>query len=357
MGRPRRYVRPLAPGEVTGFTIRAARDGDGPGITALAAAAADTGAVRVAPHYLHDPLETSRVLRPEAEWAIAENDDDGGIVGAGVVDFGPIEIEGGVYRCGRLNSLMVHPDYRRRGIASALAEWRIERAGPDAVIVAAIQSGNEGSLANARKWATQIFGKHVLPVFKVAAAGARTRFDLRAPESDAEWEQVAAGLAEYERGWNLRIPETVAEIRKRLAKTPLDIPVQRQFVAVEGGQVVGGCELHEGGRLQTIVVEHMPLVLRLVNVVARVVPKDSVVRVSALARLWHTPGREDAGRALWAYARSVAAEAGNSISAQFDPRGPLAQLIPVRPWTTKGTVTVAVRSPVTLSEDRLLAPP
>lgn len=341
---------------MTGFTVRAARDGDGPGITELAAAAADTGAVRVAPHYLHDPLETSRVLRPEAVWAIAESN-DGRVVGAGVVDFGPVEIEDEVYRCARLSSLMVHPDYRRRGIATELAEWRIERAGADAVIVAAIQTGNEGSLANARKWATQIFGTNVLPVFKVAPNGARGPVDLRAPESDAEWERVAEGLAQYERGWNLRIPETAAEIRERLAKTPLDVAVQRQFVAVEAGRVVGGCELHEGGRLQTIVVEHMPRVLRLVNVVARVVPKDRVVRVSALARLWHAPGREDAGRALWAHARSAAAEAGNSISAQFDPRGPLAQLIPVRPWTTKGSVTVAVRSPVTLSEDRLLAPP
>jgi GNAT superfamily N-acetyltransferase len=341
---------------MTGFSVRAAREGDGPGITALAAAAADTGAVRVAPHYLHDPLETSRVLRPEAQWAVAESD-DGRVVGAGVVDFDRMEIEGEVYRCARLSSLMVHPEYRRRGVATALAEWRIDRAGGDGVVVATIQTGNEGSLANARKWASQVFGTQLIPVFKVSTKATRAGLELRAPQDDAEWEQVAGGLAAFERGWNLRIPETAADIRDRLAKTPLDVPVQRQLVAVESGEVVGGCELHEGGRLQTIVVEHMPALLRAVNVVARVVPKDRVVRVSAIARLWHAPGREDAGQALWAHARSAAAEAGNSISAQFDPRGPLAQLIPVRPWTTKGSVTIAVRAPVTLSEERLLAPP
>jgi predicted N-acetyltransferase YhbS len=341
---------------VNGFTIREARDGDGPGLTELAAAAADTGAVRVAPHYLHDPLETSRALRPATIWFVAESH-KGRVVGAGTVDFHDVEIEGEVYRGAQLANLMVHPEHRRRGIATALAESRLERAGPDAVVVAAIQSGNEGSLANARKWATQIFGKQLLPVFKVKPDGRAGRVEIRAPGSEGEWEQVAAGLAEYERGWNLRIPETAAEIRERLAKTPLEVPVQRPFVAVEGGEVVGGCELHEAGRLQTIVVEHMPPVLRAVNVVARVVPKDGVVRVSAVARLWHVPGREDVGRALWAHARSAAAEAGNSISTQFDPRGPLAKVIPVRPWTTKGTTTVAIRSPVTLSEDRLLAPP
>ena len=66
MGRPRRRLRAVAPAEVSDFTVRPARDGDGKALTELAAAAADTGAVRIAPHYLHDPLETSRVLRPDA---------------------------------------------------------------------------------------------------------------------------------------------------------------------------------------------------------------------------------------------------------------------------------------------------
>jgi GNAT superfamily N-acetyltransferase len=356
VGSARGLIRALAPAEVSGFTLRAAEDRDGQAVTELALAAADTGAVRVAPHYLHDPLATTRVLRPESEWVVAETD-DGRVVGAGHVDFGDAEIEGEVFRCARLSGLMVHPDYRRRGIAGALTEWRLERAEPDQVVLAAIQSGNEGSFANARKWATQIFGKLVLPVFKVAPSHPPTGLELREPQDDAEWEQVAAGLDEYERGWNLRIPETAAQIRERLAKTPLDVPVQYQIVAVEGGQVVGGCELHEGGRLQTIVVEHLPAPMRVLNAVVRVVPKDGVVRNTAVARLWHAPGRDEVGRALWAHARSAAADAANSVSAQFDPRGPLADLIRVRPWTTKGTVAVAVRSPVRLSEERLLAPP
>ena len=45
------------------------------------------------------------------------------------------------------------------------------------------------------------------------------------------------------------------------------------------------------------------------------------------------------------------------MSLQFDPRGPLSQIARVRPWTPKGEIAVAVRSPVRLSEERLLAPP
>jgi len=343
---------------VSDFTVRPARDGDGKALTELAAAAADTGAVRIAPHYLHDPLETSRVLRPDAEWAIAETE-DWSVIGAGTVDFGDVEIEGEVCRGARLSNLMVDPHHRRRGVARALTAWRLDRAGSqDAVVVAGIQSGNEGSFANARKWATQIFGKVVLPAFKVATAGRLPAgLELREPQNDDEWEQVAAGLSEFEEGWNLRIPETVADLRERLARTPLDVPVQRQVVAVEGGEVVGGCELHESSRLQTLVVEELPRVLRALTAVTRTLPADGVIRAVAAARLWYRPGRLDVGRELWAHARAVSPDVGNTVSLQFDPRGPLSQIARVRTWTPKGEIAVAVRSPVRLSEQRLLAPP
>jgi GNAT superfamily N-acetyltransferase len=52
-----------------------------------------------------------------------------------------------------LDSLKVHPDYRRRGIARRLTDRRLERAtelgGDEVVIVAYIQAGNTASLANA----------------------------------------------------------------------------------------------------------------------------------------------------------------------------------------------------------------
>jgi hypothetical protein len=85
---------------VSDLTLRAAGDGDGTALTELATAAADTGSIRFAPHYLHDPLAITRALRPEAEWVLAEC--DGLVVGAGLVDFNDVEIEGGVYRCAHL---------------------------------------------------------------------------------------------------------------------------------------------------------------------------------------------------------------------------------------------------------------
>ena len=340
---------------MNGVTLRAAQDGDGSALTKLAAEAADTGAIRFAPHFLYDPLEAMRIMRPEAQWVLAETD-EGLLVGAGQLDFDHVVIEGEVYRSAHLSSLMVHPDHRRRGIATALTEWRLEHAGPDAVVVAAIQSGNKGSFANARKWATQIFGALLVPVLKAETGPLPTHLELREPLEDAEWEQVAAGLDEYERGWNLRVPQTADAIRTRLARSPLPDPVQRQIVAVQGGRIVGGCEVQEPGRLQTFVVERVPPALRVLNVLLRLVPKGGELRAVLAGRLWHVPGRVDVGHALWAYARASAAERGfNTVSMQFDPRGPLAQFVPVRPWTPKGKLSVAVRSPVRLPEAGLLA--
>jgi len=336
------------------FTLRPARDGDGPAIVALAQAAADTGAVRVSPHYVVDPLVTMRALQPKAEWVLAETD-DGLVVGGGTVDFGPVEIEGETYPGARLSNLMVHSEYRRRGIARALTDWRLDRAGPNAVVLAAIQSGNEGSFANAKHWAKQIYGAMVLPGFR-AGGTPPAGFEFREPRDDAEWDQVAAGAAEFERGWNFRIPETATDIRERLARTPIDVPVQSQIIVVEGGVVVGAVELHHSGRVQTMLFEHVPAFIRLANLFARVIPKDHELRPVVASRLWHAPGREDVGRALWAYAGHAAATSGNSLATQLDPRGPLSRIVPVRAWTPEGKLSVAVRAPVTVTEDRLISP-
>ena len=253
---------------------------------------------------------------------------------------------------------MVHPTYRRRGVAKTLTEWRLDRAGTNAVIVAAIQTGNEGSLANARSWATQIFGTLTFPVFRAARARSTVRdLDVREPNDDTEWEEAARGLAGFEHGWNLRTPETGVSLRERAARAFDGRRMQRYFVAVERDRVVGGFELFEGGRLQTLVFEHLPPELRVLNLVVRVVPRGGELVQGSLSRVWYATGRDDVARALWGYASSAAAESCNAVGTQFDPRGPLRQLVPVRPWTPKGQVSVAVRSPVRLSEDPLLSPP
>jgi GNAT superfamily N-acetyltransferase len=342
--------------DVAEYELRPARADDFAGLVALATASADTGAIRVAPKYIRNPVEAAAALTPELEWVVAESGD--GLIGGGQMISSEMIVEGELYRCAFLGSLMVHPDHRRRGIARALTQWRLDRAGEDAVIAAGIQTGNKGSVANARHWATQIFGKLILPGFRVKKGfSPPPGIELREPRDEGEWEAAAAGLARFEDGWNLRLPETGASLRERSSRTFAGDRFQRYYVAVERGEILGGCQYQEGARLQTLIFEHVPLALRALNLFLRVIPRDGELRANTLSRTWYAAGRKDVARALFGHARSLAAETGNAIGTQLDPRGPLSEVFPVKPWTAKGTLSVAVRSPVRLSEERLLSPP
>jgi GNAT superfamily N-acetyltransferase len=337
------------------FVLRTAHPDDFEQIAALADATADTGRIPVKPRYLRNPVEAFAELMPELEWVVAES--DGRLIGGGQIIHGETEVEGQAYPGAVLSSLMVHPDYRRRGVATALTEWRIERAGPEAVVAAAIQYGNEGSTANARKWATQIFGKLVLAGFRASGRPPRSALEFREPCDDAEWDESAAGLARFEEGWNLRTPETGTSLRERAERTLAGERFQQYFLAVEDGRLVGGYQLQQGGRLASLVFEHIPLTIRALNLFLRVIPRDRELRSNALSRVWFAPGRDDVAQALWKHACSLSAASGNAIGTQFDTRGPLGKVFPLRPWTPKGEISVAVRSPVPLDEDRLLSPP
>jgi GNAT superfamily N-acetyltransferase len=340
----------------TDYLLREARSDDFESLVALATASADTGRIRVAPKYLVNPVDAWAALKPELVWVVAEGED--GLIGGGQVIFGEAEIEGEIYRAATLGSLMVHPAHRRQGIAKAVTRWRIDRAGPDAVVLAGIQTGNAGSFANARSWATQIFGKLVLPGFRVKSGGLPPRgLEIREPESDSEWEQAAEGLARFEQGWNLRIPKTAERLRERSEVTFQGERYQRYLVALERGRVVGGFELFDGARLQSLVFEHIPAPLRALNLFLRVFPRDGDLRANTFSSVWWAQDRDDVARVLWAYVCSAAAESGNAIGTSLDPRGPLRKFVPLRPWTPKAEISLAIRSPVPLSEERLLSAP
>jgi len=284
-------------------------------------------------------------------------DRDGELIGAAQLIVSETSLEEERRRCACLASLMVHPAYRRRGVARALTEWRLERAGSDAVVVAAIQTGNAASLANARHWATQIFGTLVLPVVRAGGDAPRSSIEIRQPIGDSEWEQAAAGLDEFERGWALRTLETGSTLRDRAARRFEGEQLQPYFVAFEQGTIVGGYEFFAGGRLQALVFERLPPLLRTLNFALRLLPSNGELRQSSISRVWFKAGRDEVARVLWAHARSQAASYGTAIGTQFDPRGPLRRLVPVRPWTPKGHVAVAVRSDREVPENALISPP
>lgn len=81
--------------DVSGFDLRPVRAEDYEALARLAISSSDTGAVRVAPRYLQNPVEANAALRPDVQWVVAESED--GLVGAAQMAVGETEVEGGRY--------------------------------------------------------------------------------------------------------------------------------------------------------------------------------------------------------------------------------------------------------------------
>ena len=205
-----------------------------------------------------------------------------------------------------LYALAVHPDRRRRGIARALTDWRLalarERHGEEVVVLASIQTGNAGSVANARAWARQVFGATVQIPHRVRGRPpVLGSLDVRAPEGE-EWAQAAAGLNAFYAGANLHVPAAAAGLQAWAAASPFPTPFRHYRVAVDRGEVVAGVEVVEQSRLFRIRVERVPPLLRVLAI--GVLPAGDVLEQALALHLWHAPGRAAAGRTLWEAVRT-----------------------------------------------------
>src|SRR5664279_3928854 len=74
---------------------------------------------------------------------VAERGVPARIVGSARLDLGTCRFEGAVVDYALLSELLVHPAHRRRGVAAALAQWRLARAaelaGDQVCVVAYVQ--------------------------------------------------------------------------------------------------------------------------------------------------------------------------------------------------------------------------
>lgn len=149
------------------FTLRRLLPGDGPAMERLERQTPDTGALGFYTEYHHDLYETRMALQPRLMGAVAEAPNYDGLVGMALVTFGECMVEDEQRPYAYLTGLSVHPDFRRRGIATALATWRLEMArsrfGDEGVIFAGIQGGNVGSLRTAEKWSNAVLNSASYP--------------------------------------------------------------------------------------------------------------------------------------------------------------------------------------------------
>lgn len=342
------------------FHFRQMQSSDGVAFTALAQMSPDTGQVGTHTHYQLDAYQVLSLRDGDTAGVVAETPEYQGLVGAGLIGFSQCCFEGELLDYALLHSLMVHLDYRRQGLATELAQWRLRAAletlGNEGLVVASIQQGNVGSLATARKWCQQLAGE-------VQGSMARMRTKPPAPidgvtvrpVQPAELEELVHQQNQFYEGYNFYKPDTPASLAAWLAQTPFATPFRHSYVAVDThGNILAGLVLIEQHRLVTMQIDRLPMFARLLNKFLSLVPPDGTLKQLTVNRIWYAPGQLPAARHLWEAVRWEWRDRGSGLLCFFDPRGPLPAMLRLPIWMPRSKFTFAVHSPKPMTEDCLV---
>lgn len=327
--------------------VRQAEESDGEQVRALALRSADSGRIAFRTVHRASVAEVARARRPGAATFVAVAP-DGRVVGAASAT--PYDVVDGdrTARLVWLHSLGVDPEWRRRGIASRLTGARLAHAetlpGPT-VVAAAIQSGNEASMAGARRWSDRTLGTvRVTPVPPPRRAPRPVPGLEVRPAGPGDLETVATGIRSTARDLALAPVTTADELAAWLAVEVNGVPVHEYVVAVDAaGTVVAGLGIEDEGSVQALEIVALPLAVRAANLALRVVPHDRMMRNLNVRLPFVTPGQEAAARHLWQSVRWRYRERGSSVVTAFAPGSPVARALRSPAWLPSTGLDVVVR--------------
>ena len=341
------------------FSLRPLQPTDGPAVEILEQQTPDTGAVGFYTHYLYDLYAARLALQPTITGVVAETPEHDGLIGIGWMTFGQCLVEGELYPYAYLTGLSVHPSFRQRGIASAIAAWRVETArarfGDDGVIFAGVQAGNIASLRTAEKWANQRQDSciHVaINPMRKKPPKSRAGVVIR-PAQPEELEEISQLQNEFYQDFNLYPPKSAQQLQEWLARRPFGHQINRYYVATDPeGHLLAGLGITNEGLLMTNHVVRMPFVMRVANALLRILPADGVGKRLNGHWLWFLPGHEPAAQFLWESVRWLERDNATITAIFFDIQGPVARVVSLPRFMPARGGSLLLQTPIPLQDSR-----
>jgi len=345
------------------FTYRAMQPSDSPALAKLAAVCPDGGMVQFTMQYAVDAYAATQALvLPDMYGVVAESPGTRVLVGAATVSFGPFMFGADERPCALLSNLMVHPDYRRQGVALALTQWRLQKIHEcleeNGLVIANIQTGNVASLANANHWCERLVGPLVTAAFPPLARRPRLPKNLTICSAEPhELPEIADHLNTFYRDYNFYQFQTAENLAAWLSCAPGGNPIHHCYVvADEWGNLLAGAALVERYPIIQLHISQVPLPILLVTQALGIMPKDKLLRELEVKHLWYRPGQAAAARALWQALRSEWASAVNCVRVTFDPRSPVKAIVRPAFWVPQTTVMLAIKGSAGLDITRYIDP-
>lgn len=342
--------------------IREITESDSQAIARLSSSILEEGHVPTSPIYQMDAFQAITVMHHDIRGFIAIDNEDNNCVGLGFVKFGRCLYEGDLIPFAYLNSLMVHPEYRRQGIAGDLVKYRINQSmdflGERGVLVANIKNSNPGSMETASRWCKQLFGPIYQVQMKVSSDPPKppSGYTIR-PALAGEYHEIAQGINRFYQDHNFHIPADPNILRETIATTPFDRPFRHYWVVVDGqGTIQAGTEIFEQYRIRVSKVARISFWQNIKNKISPTIPEDGVIRELILNRLWVNPEHEKAAQYLIDDIRWEWRERATHINLSVDKRSEIGKILRFPSLSPKININIAVSASKRMVSGRPVIP-
>jgi GNAT superfamily N-acetyltransferase len=228
--------------------------------------------------------------------------DAGRVVGVGVCDPRRVWFEGVPVQAVHLHNLLVHPDFRHRGIATALIQQRIRYArqkyGANVLLFAEIYQDDPASFRATAMWATDFSQPRESGFLLARSRPPENKGGYTVREAlETEYTLIAEGLNGFNHDVNFTRVVDTERLRRNLS--PLNGRIFRhRYVVLEAGQIVGGAVLTEHDpSIETRVIRGRPL-NQLIARLSGMIDEGGEVRYGEVDGIWFKPGHQNAEKYL-----------------------------------------------------------